>query len=302
MTTMLGSALRIAVISAALCSVALVGVSAQLKGPIKETPQAAVTQQAEACYAGYGIQPPEKIRVCSDVIAGGTLSGLPLALAFFSRGQARGGMGDQSGSIGDYKQALRLFSEVIRSSAPNGAILFERGLIYHTMGDADQAIIDYSDSIRIAPNETYAYVARGTVLYTKKDNNEGAIHDFDTALKLNKCEVTAWINRGLVYRRKGNLDQSISDFTSAIACLPANAGPVRPMADVPAGTVLNAAYFQGVGQASQLADAYYQRGLVYLDRAGKERNQAKAMLEKAIADFTTAIRVNPTAEIGRAHV
>src|SRR5471032_2765758 len=298
----LESALRCAVLSAVLSSIALGGASAQLKGPVKETPQAAVTQQAEACYAGYGLEPAEKIKICSDVLAGGTLSGLPLALAYFSRGQASGGMGNQAGSIGDYKQALRLFNDVIRTSAPNGAILFQRGLIYHTMGDADQAIIDYSDSIRIDPNQTYAYVARGTVLYTKKDNNEGAIHDFDTALKLNKCEITAWINRGLVYKRKGNLDQSISDFTTAIACMPANAGPVRPMAEIPAGTVLNAAYFQGVGQASQLADAYYQRGLVYLDRAGKERKQAKAMLEKAIADFTTAIRVNPTAEIGRAHV
>ncbi len=211
-------------VSAAFCSLALAEASAQPKVPAGAAPQAAVTSQADACYAGYGIQPADKIRVCTDVIQGGTISGLPLALAYFSRGQASGATGDQKGSQADYKQSLRLFTDVIRSSPPNAPILFQRGLIYHTVGDADQAIVDYSDSIRIAPNETYAYVARGTVLYTKKDNNEGAIHDFDTALKLNKCEVTAWIQRGLVYKRKGNLDQSISDFTSAIACLPAMPG------------------------------------------------------------------------------
>src|SRR5471030_1236173 len=135
MTTMLESALRVAAMSAALCSVALGGSSAQTKAPPpvagKEGTQTQVEPQADSCYAGYGIEPPEKIRICSNVIAGGKLSGLQLALAFFSRGQANGGMGNQAASIGDYKQAVRLFNDVIRTSAPNGAILFQRGLIYH---------------------------------------------------------------------------------------------------------------------------------------------------------------------------
>ena len=64
------------------------------------------------------------------------------------------------------------------------------------------------------------YINRGIVLYTKKDNNEGAIADFDAALKINRCEVTAWINRGIVYKRKGDFNQAIADFTDAIKCLP----------------------------------------------------------------------------------
>ena len=145
------------------------------------------------------------------------------------------------------------------------------------LGDADQAIVDYSDSIRIAPNETYAYVNRGIVLYTKKDNNEGAIADFNSALKLKPCEVSAWINRGLVYKRKGDLDQSIKDLTDALKCLGGNLTPVS--ATPPANP--SPQYLQASQNASQAADAYYQRGLVYIDKASRERKQAGQMYDLA---------------------
>src|SRR5438477_3929649 len=257
---------------------------------------------ADACYAGYGLKPAEKIKICSDVIDSGSVKGLGLGLSYFNRGQALANSGDPKAAMADYRLALRQYNDVIRASAPNAQIVFQRGLIYHIMGDADQAIVDYSDAIRLAPNETFAYVNRGIVLYTKKDNNEGAIADFNTALKLNKCEVNAWINRGRVYKRKGDLNQSIADFTSAIACLPGNPAPITS-ASLDPGKPMSAAYFQTITQTTQLADAYYQRGLVYLDKAGKERGQALPILDKALADFSVAIRINPTAAghfVGRA--
>src|SRR5579872_7011518 len=215
---------------------------------------------AESCYAGYGLKYQDKISVCTQAIQSGAVKEIPLALAYFSRGQAFAATGNQKGSQSDYRQSLKIFTDVIRVSAPSAPIIFQRGLIYHTMGDADQAIVDYSDAIRLAPNETYAYVNRGIVLYTKKDNNEGAISDFNSALKLKPCEVNAWINRGLTYKRKGDLNQSIADFTDALKCLGGNLAPVSltPPANA------DAAYFQGVQNSSQGADAHYQRGLVYI--------------------------------------
>jgi tetratricopeptide (TPR) repeat protein len=261
---LLGSALSIA-----LCFAALSGHAQPTASP---TP--AHQPAAEACYAGYGLGSAEKVKTCSEAIDSGALKGLALGLAYFNRGRALSNSGDTTGAEADYKRALKQYNDVIRVSQPNAQILYQRGLIYHTMGDADSAIVDYSDAIRIAPRDVLAYVNRGIVLYTKKDNNEGAIADFDSALKLDRCQVTAWINRGLVFKRKGNLDRSIADLTSAIACLPANAGPVRPANEAPAGTIFNTAYFQAAQAAAQLADAHYQRGLVYLDKAGKDKKQA----------------------------
>lgn len=252
-------------------------------GNVQPIPAVVSTQVStpDACYAGYGLNPAQKIKICSDVIDSGTVKGLGLGLAHFNRGQALSNAGDPKGALNDYRSAIRYYTDVIRVSAPSAQVVFQRGLIYHVMGDSDQAIVDYSDAIRLAPNETYGYVNRGIVLYTKKDNNEGAIADFNSALKLNKCEVNAWVNRGLVYKRKGDLNQAISDFTDAIKCLPANPAPITSTSLDP-GKPMTAAAFKTISETTQLGDAYYQRGLVYLDKAGKNKLEAAPFLDKAL--------------------
>ena len=247
----------------------------------------------DTCYAAYGIKPEKKISACSEAIQSGQLKGVGLAIGYYHRAVAQANSGDQKAAIADYKEALRVFTDVIRVSQASGPLLFQRGLIYHTLGDADQAIVDYSDAIRLAPNETYAYVNRGIVLYTKKDNNEGAIADFNRALKINPREATAWINRGMVYKRKGDHNQAIADFTEAIKVL-GGGGNVQPVPSGPPPAGAGAAYFTAVQNSTQLADAYYQRGIVKID---------KKLYDPAIADFNDAIRVNPTAAahyVGRA--
>jgi tetratricopeptide (TPR) repeat protein len=121
---------------------------------------AAQPATADACYAGYGLTPAQKIKICSNVIDSGSVKGLGLGPAYFNRGQALSNAGDQKGAIADYRMALRYYTEVIRTAAASAQLVFQRGLIYHVMGDSDQAIVDYSDAIRIAPNETFAYAER----------------------------------------------------------------------------------------------------------------------------------------------
>ena len=229
--SMYGSIRRLTFGAGASCLIGLAAIApaaAQSKaGPAQAATPAPQQSLMDACYASYGLTSAQKIKVCSDAIQSGTIKGVGLALVYYSRAAALSNDGDQKAATADYKQALRLLTEVIRVSQVSAPILFQRGLIYHTLGDADQAIVDYSDAIRAAPRETYAYVNRGIVLYTKKDNNEGAIADFNSALKINPREVQAWINRGMVYVRKGDFDQAIADFTEAIKIL-GNPEPIKP--------------------------------------------------------------------------
>ncbi|MGE5151721.1 MAG: tetratricopeptide repeat protein, partial [Rhodospirillaceae bacterium] len=278
---------------------------AKVPPPAVGRPAAAVEPAAtpDICYSGNGLTPKQKIKTCTDVIDSGAVKGLGLGFAYFNRGVARANDGDPKGSTSDYRMALRFYNDVIRTSAPSGQIVFQRGVIYHTMGDADQAIVDYSDAIRLTPNDVQPYVNRGIILYTKKDNNEGAIADFNAALKLNRCEPTAWINRGLVYKRKGNLNQAIADFTDAIKCLPANGPTVSTVTVDASGKPFAAQYYTAMSKSSKLSDAYYQRGLIYLDKGSRIRDQAIPMYNAAISDFNDAIRINPTAAahyVGRA--
>ena len=101
---------------------------------VDERPPIAAPVQAQAstpdaCYAGYGLNPAQKIKICSDVIDSGTVKGLGLGLAYFNRGQALNNAGDPKGALADYRSALRYYTEVIRSSAPSAQIVFQRGLI-----------------------------------------------------------------------------------------------------------------------------------------------------------------------------
>src|SRR5580658_9201984 len=161
-----GSVLGIVFLGACL---AAGSAGAQPTGPAEGSAEKAL---ADACYSPYGLKPAEKVNICSKAIESGALKSVGLAMAFYNRAAALANDGDQAGATADYKQALRVFTDVIRVSAPNGLILFQRGAIYQMIGDADQAIVDYSDSIRLSPSETFAYINRGIVLYTKKDNNE----------------------------------------------------------------------------------------------------------------------------------
>ena len=69
--------------------------------------------------AGYGLSPAQKIKICSDVIDSGSVKGLGLGLAYFNRGQALSNAGDPKGAQADYRMAVRLYTDVIRVSAPS---------------------------------------------------------------------------------------------------------------------------------------------------------------------------------------
>jgi tetratricopeptide (TPR) repeat protein len=102
-------------------------------------------------------------------------------------------------------------------------------------------------------NLKWAYLNRGNV-YRAKGDYDHAIADYSEAIRLNPEFAVTYINRGLVYFSKRDDDSAIADYSEAIR--------------------LN----------SKDAKAYYNRGLAYF---------AKGNLDRAIADFSEAIRFNP---------
>jgi len=70
------------------------GCPAVAQPKVGETPPVAAAQAAttEACFAGYGLNPAQKIKICSEVIDSGSAKGLALGLAHFNRGGRRSPM------------------------------------------------------------------------------------------------------------------------------------------------------------------------------------------------------------------
>ena len=109
----------------ALCLAATVSWAQDNKpGPQKAAPASEAPQ--EPCYAAYGLRPAEKIKICSDTIQSGRLKGIPLALAYYHRATADSAIGDVQAATSDYKEALRIFTEVIRVSQASAPLLDRR--------------------------------------------------------------------------------------------------------------------------------------------------------------------------------
>jgi tetratricopeptide (TPR) repeat protein len=239
----------------------------------------------DVCTGLTGANAPTKVAACTEAIKDGKLAPGDLALAYLNRGLAESGPGSDARSKDDYKAAIRIYNELIVGSPLNPHYYTQRGVIYQTIGEADRAILDYSDAVRLAPRETYPLINRGVLLYLKKDNNEGAIADLTAALKLKPCEVSAWANRGIVHKRKGEIDKAITDFSDGIKCLPAKIEPIRQNLVPDAVTSqLSTQQQEHNNLALQAAFIHFQRGLAYYD---------KLQYDKAIADFSEAVRINP---------
>ena len=161
-----------------------------------------------------------------------------------------------------------------------------RGIAYRAKGDNDSAIADYTKAIEINPKfarasttaasptvprvtttapspttprpsrsiQSYAsaYHNRG-LAYRAKGDNDHAIEDATKAIEIDPEFTSAYYNRGLAYHAKGDNDRAIADQTMAIGINPRH------------------------------ASAYHNRGLAY---------RAKGNNDRAIADQAKAIEIN----------
>jgi tetratricopeptide (TPR) repeat protein len=152
-------------------------------------------------------------------------------------------------------ESIRCFSEAIILT-PNYEAYFNRGIARRVIGDLDGAIQDYNLAIRLNPNEAQTYNNRGNARRDKGDL-DGAISDYNKALLLKPDAARVFINRGIVRRIQENLVAALADFTKAISLHP---------------SVLD------------LAEASHNRGVVF---------QLKGNLEDAIKDYQNTIRILP---------
>lgn len=118
------------------------------------------------------------------------------------------------------------------------------------------AIIDAGTEL--AENIAIAHYNRGWA-YSKKDDYDRAIEDYDRAIALNPKDASAYYYRGYTYRSKGDYDRSIDDYDRAIALYPEPAYAPR-------------------------GSAYGGRGLAHEKRGNTE---------KAIADYRKALELRP---------
>ena len=140
------------------------------------------------------------------------------------------------------------------ASTPNTpSVLQPRASRGSDQGDLDGAIADYDEAIRLNPQYVGVHNSRGLDEGQDRGDLDGAIADYDEAIRLNPPYVDAYNNRG-VARRTGVMWTGPSPTTT------------RPSASTP------------------VPEAYYNRGDLRSDQGD---------LDGAIADYSEAIRHDP---------
>jgi tetratricopeptide (TPR) repeat protein len=137
------------------------------------------------------------------------------------------------------------------------------------------------------PNDAKGYFDRA-VEYDEKGNYDQAIADFTSAIRIDPNYAEAYVGRGAEYADKGNYDQAIADFNQAIRLNPnfANAYACRGWTYDKKGNYDQAIadYTQAIRLNPNFADAYSGRGWTYVQ---------KGNYDQAIADYNQAIRLDP---------
>lgn len=162
-----------------------------------------------------------------------------------------------------------------------------RAIARANKGDYDGAIQDYDLAIKFDPAYDKAFNNRGMV-YQKKGDLDHAIKDFDMAMTISPEYTGALANRAQTYEKKRDYERALKDFDAAILSQP-NSGNlhnercwIRAITDAPGEALADCNEAIRLGPAS--AAKFDSRGFAYL-KLGQWAS--------AIADFDAALQLNP---------
>lgn len=117
--------------------------------------------------------------------------------------------------LGDYDKALEYCNQAIALDSVKANYLYEKANILDNAGRTQEAIKTMSDYIANTPDEPAGYYQRGWF----KDHFgdiEGALEDYTMAITLQPNVAYAYLNRGVLYRLKGENVKAESDFKQVV--------------------------------------------------------------------------------------
>jgi tetratricopeptide (TPR) repeat protein len=189
---------------------------------------------------------------------------------------------DFDGAIRELTEAIELSSRLVPPKSSKSSFW------NNTVAESDSSRITGVD-----PFTANAYTDRGVARYRKGDL-EGALQDFNWAIRIRPSLFVAYVNRGAVRRALGDLASALQDLDRAISLQSDvaeaynNRGSLRYDLDDTDGALsdLN----KGIELNSRVPQLFYHRGFVFI---------RKHEFDRALSDFDRAIQLDPN--IARAY-
>lgn len=152
---------------------------------------------------------------------------------------------------------------IVQEEAVGGSAedFVKRGKECHEARDYDGALENFNQAIKLNPQHAAAYYDRGRAYHAQGDYDR-AFTDYNRAIQLNPDMAAAYVNRGNIYYKETEYAQALLDYNKAIQLNPQN------------------------------ALAYYRRGTVYFDAYRKNISEKAGNYDRAMRDFNKAIELN----------
>ncbi|WP_373528172.1 tetratricopeptide repeat protein [Nostoc sp.] len=169
--------------------------------------------------------------------------------------------------------------------------LYNRGTDKYQRKDYQGAIEDYNQALKINPNYVHAYNDRGRARYALGYKKE-AIEDYNQALKINPNYVHAYNNRGLARYALLDNKEAIEDYNQALKINP-NYSIAYNNRGLARYALLD--YKEAIEDYSQALKINPNYDIAYNERG----NARYALLDykEAIEDYNQAITINPNYDI-----
>jgi tetratricopeptide (TPR) repeat protein len=123
--------------------------------------------------------------------------------------------------LGEFKEALKVYSRLIELAPQDPIIYNDRGNIYVDLGEYELAIQDFDQAIDLNHKYDEAYNNRGNV-YANLGKHKRAIEDFNEAIKITSNYAEAYNNRGTSYEALGEYERAIENYSRALKIKPEN--------------------------------------------------------------------------------
>ena len=163
---------------------------------------------------------------------------------------------------------------------------FEQALSAQLKRDFEGALRDYDEAIRLSPNFAEVYNNRGNTRHDQGDL-EGALRDYNEAIRL-RPDAPMFYNRGIARYDQGDLEGALQDYNEAIRRRPdyADAFTNRGNARQGMGDLEGALrdYNEAIRLKPDSVEAYTNRGMARL---------SKGDLQGALRDCNQAFRLKP---------
>jgi len=253
--------------------------------------EAGVPATADSCLQGLDrpvVDGPRLIARCTTYLDTPGAAPGEQGAAHLARAAAWRHVGDEQKARDDDREAIRLYSSVIDTSAPYPEFVFRRATAYHALGDVKNALRDYDKAIQANPWNVTAFADRGLLLSRYENQYDLAIADFGQALSLSPDNVAILTLRGDTFAVQGKYPAAFADLDRAVSLSPRTAQVYvhRAAAFARQGVTDRALkdYEQALAIDPDNVDALINRGALHAT-SGDARS--------ALADIDAALKIRP---------